>query len=99
VRFYIVALIFVLFEVEVIFLFPWAVVFGNESLIKETQGLWGWFALVEVFLFVLILAIGLVYAWVKGYLDWIQPAPIVEKFESKVPKQLYAELNEKYKKG
>jgi NADH-quinone oxidoreductase subunit A len=98
VRFYIIALVFVLFEVEIIFLFPWAVVFGNAELIKQTNGLWGWFSLVEVFLFILILAIGLVYAWVKGYLDWVQPDPTPEKFESKVPKKLYEEVNEKYKK-
>jgi NADH-quinone oxidoreductase subunit A len=99
VRFYIVALIFVLFEVEIIFLFPWSVVFGNAALIQETNGLWGWFALAEVFLFVVILALGLVYAWVKGYLDWIQPEPSPDKFESKVPKNLYEEVNKKYEKN
>ena len=99
VRFYIIALIFVLFEVEVVFLFPWAVVFGNAELIKETNGLWGWFALAEVFLFVFILALGLVYAWVKGYLDWIRPEPLIEKFESKVPKKLYEDLNQRYDKN
>ena len=78
VRFYIVALLFVLFEVEIVFLFPWSVVFGNAALIKQTNGLWGWFALIEVLLFVVILAFGLVYAWVKGYLDWIQPEPTPE---------------------
>ncbi len=97
VRFYIVALLFVLFEVEIVFLFPWAVVFGNAALIKQTNGLWGWFALIEVLLFVVILAFGLVYAWVKGYLDWIQPEPTPETFESKVPKVLYDKINNKYK--
>lgn len=96
VRFYIVALVFVLFEVETVFLFPWAVVFGNAELVRETNGLWGWFSLVEVFLFVIILAAGLVYAWAKGYLDWIQAEPVPEKFESKVPKDLYEEVNRKY---
>ncbi len=98
VRFYIVALVFVLFEVETVFLFPWAVVFGNAELVRETNGLWGWFSLVEVFLFVVILAAGLVYAWAKGYLDWIQTEPVPEKFESKVPKNLYEEVNRKYAK-
>jgi NADH-quinone oxidoreductase subunit A len=96
IRFYIIALIFVLFEVEVVFLFPWAIVFGNAELIAQTNGLWGWFSLTEVFLFVAVLALGLVYAWMKGYLDWIQPEPTVEKFESKVPMSLYEELNKKY---
>ena len=98
VRFYIIALLFVLFEVEVIFLFPWAVVFGNAQLIEETKGLWGWFSVVEVFLFILILAIGLVYAWVKGHLEWVRPESTPEKFESKVPVQLYEALNKKYEK-
>ncbi len=96
VRFYIVALIFVLFEVEVIFLFPWAVVFGNAELIKQTNGLWGWFSIIEVGVFIVILSLGLVYAWAKGYLEWIRPDSIPEKFESKVPSKLYEELNKKY---
>jgi len=98
VRFYIIALLFVLFEVEILFLFPWATVFGNAKLIEETNGLWGWFAIVEVAIFVFLLALGLVYAWVKGYLDWIKSEPQTEQFESKVPKHLYDELNKKYDK-
>ena len=52
VRFYVVALIFVLFEVELLFLFPWAVVFGNEELIEQTNGQWGWFAMAEMTVFI-----------------------------------------------
>jgi len=95
-RFYIVALLFVLFEVEIIFLFPWATVFGNADLIKQTNGLWGWYAITEVIVFVGLLVIGLAYAWKKGYIDWIQATPAPEKFESKVPKKLYEDLNKKY---
>lgn len=62
VRFYTVALIFLLFDVEVVFLFPWAVVF------KEL----GLFAFVEMVVFVGILAVGLVYAWAKGDLEWVR---------------------------
>ena len=96
IRFYIVALMFILFEVEVIFLFPWATIFANKELIEETNGLWGWFSLVEVILFIAILALGLVYAWVKGYLDWVKPNPEVSTFKGKVPHQLYDQINEKY---
>ncbi|HSZ24817.1 MAG TPA: NADH-quinone oxidoreductase subunit A [Cytophagaceae bacterium] len=96
IRFYVIALIFVLFEVEIIFLFPWAVVFGNAELIKQTNGLWGWFSVIEVFLFIFILTIGLAYAWVKGFLDWIQPASITEEFKSKIPTDLYEAVNKKY---
>jgi NADH-quinone oxidoreductase subunit A len=60
VRYFIFALIFVIFDVEVIFLFPWAVVFRELGL----------FAFVEMLIFLLILILGLVYAWRKGVLHW-----------------------------
>ncbi|MFN6944688.1 MAG: NADH-quinone oxidoreductase subunit A, partial [Cytophagaceae bacterium] len=83
--------------VEIVFLFPWAVVFGQKELIEETNGLWGWFALGEAFLFVAILALGLAYAWVKGHLDWIKPKQEVSDFKSPVPGALYNKINERYK--
>jgi NADH-quinone oxidoreductase subunit A len=98
-RFYIVALIFLLFEVEIVFLFPWATVFGNEQKIIETGGAWAWLALTEVFAFILILALGLVYAWVRGYLDWIKPNPEVPTSETNIPRSAYAAVNEKYTHG
>ncbi|MVM38390.1 NADH-quinone oxidoreductase subunit A [Spirosoma sp. HMF3257] len=98
IRFYVVALVFVLFDVELVFLFPWATVFGQERLIKETGGLWGWFALTEAILFVVILALGLAYVWAKGYLDWVKPQPKVPTLETKVPADLYRKVNEKYQR-
>lgn len=98
VRFYVIALIFVLFEIELLFLFPWAVVFGNEDLIGQTNGQWGWFALAEMTVFVLILVLGLAYAWVKGYLDWVLPLPVIPEVKSPVPADLYKQVNERYKK-
>ncbi|SEI60972.1 NADH dehydrogenase subunit A [Dyadobacter koreensis] len=99
VRFYVVALIFVLFEIELLFLFPWAVVFGNEDLIEQTNGQWGWFAMAEMTVFVLILVLGLAYAWVKGYLDWVRPQPQIPEVKSPVPADLYKQVNERYKKS
>jgi NADH-quinone oxidoreductase subunit A len=99
VRFYVVALIFVLFEIELLFLFPWAVVFGNEDLIEQTNGQWGWFAMAEMTVFVGILVLGLAYAWVKGYLDWVRPQPQIPEVKSPVPLDLYKQVNEKYKKS
>lgn len=96
-RFYIVALIFILFEVEIIFLFPWATVFSRKELVAETNGFWGWFSLVEMIIFILILALGLAYAWVNGLLDWIKPSPPPRDIPSVVPKKLYDTLNEKYR--
>jgi len=61
-RFYTVALVFLLFDVEVVFLFPWAVVFQELGL----------FAFVEMFVFVGILTLGLAYAWAKGDLEWVR---------------------------
>ncbi len=97
IRFYIIALIFLLFEVEIIFLFPWSTIFANEKLIAETQGAWGWFALTEMIIFILILALGLAYAWVNGHLDWIKPEPKPTEFKSPVPKELYDKVNEFYR--
>ncbi len=97
VRYYIVALVFILFDVELAFLFPWAVVFGDRQLDAETGGWWSWYALAEMFLFVALLALGLAYAWVKGHLDWVKPEvkPLIPT--SKVPLHLYDRVNEKYK--
>ena len=67
VRFYVIALIFIIFDVEVIFLFPWAVVFQELS----NNGL-GLLAFIEMFIFVLILIVGFAYVWVKGDLDWVK---------------------------
>jgi NADH-quinone oxidoreductase subunit A len=60
VRFYLTAILFLLFDVEVIFLYPWAV---------ELRHL-GMFGFVEAFIFIAILAVGLLYAWQRGALDW-----------------------------
>jgi NADH-quinone oxidoreductase subunit A len=62
-RFYIIALIFVIFEVELAFLFPWAVLL---------RGL-GWYGFVTGFIFLVILLLSLVYEWGKGNLEWIMP--------------------------
>jgi NADH-quinone oxidoreductase subunit A len=99
IRFYVLALIFLLFEVEIVFLFPWATIFADKNLMEETDGLWGWTALVEMIIFVGILALGLAYAWVKGHLDWIKPNPETQDFKSPVPKELYDKINERYKNG
>ena len=61
IRYYVFALLFVLFDVEAVFIFPWAVQL-------ETLGVFG---LVEMIVFIIILALGLVYAWRKGVLRWV----------------------------
>jgi len=96
IRFYLIAIIFLLFEVEIIFLFPWATVFGQKELIDQTNGLWGWFSLIEMLIFIFILALGLAYAWVKGYLDWPKPEVKKSEFNSHIPNELYENINKKY---
>lgn len=61
VRFYIVAILFVIFDVETIFLFPWAVRYHQL----------GWFGVVEVGVFLVILVVGYVWAYKKGALQWV----------------------------
>jgi NADH-quinone oxidoreductase subunit A len=90
VRFYIVALVFILFEVELVFLFPWATVFGNEQLYEATNGLWAWISITEMFVFIGMVALGLAYAWIKGYLDWVKPEIKIQKHDSGIPKDAYA---------
>lgn len=91
-RFYVVALIFLLFEVELVVLFPWATVFSRQDLNEQTGGLWGWVSLLEMTLFILVLALGLAYAWANGYLDWVKPNPRPTSYKSPVPKEMYDKL-------
>ena len=65
VRFYLVAVLFILFDIEIIFFLPWAVVLNR--FIENALGL---FALVEMGIFIVILLVGYVYAWKKGALEW-----------------------------
>ena len=60
VKFYLIAILFVLFDVEAIYLYPWAVTYDQLGL----------FALVEMLLFIGLLLVGYVYAWKKGALEW-----------------------------
>lgn len=70
IRFYTVALIFLIFDVEVAFLYPWALVF--QSLVKAKLGM---FVFAEVLLFLVILGVGFLYCWLKGDLDWVKATP------------------------
>ena len=61
IRYYLVAMLFVIFDVETVFMFPWAVIFNRLPL----------FLLVEMIVFILILVVGYYYAWQKGALEWV----------------------------
>jgi NADH-quinone oxidoreductase subunit A len=73
IRFYVIALIFIIFDVEIIFLLPWAVVFKNL----------GAFAFFEGLIFIAILMVGLAYVWRKGDLAWIKPEDLQAMREQK----------------
>nr|UNJ18901.1 NADH dehydrogenase subunit 3 [Cyanidiaceae sp.] len=60
VKFYLVAILFLIFDLEISFLFPWCVVLGNIS----------YFGFITIILFLSILTIGFIYEWIKGALDW-----------------------------
>jgi NADH-quinone oxidoreductase subunit A len=60
IRFYLIAVLFILFDIEVVFFLPWAIVFRQLGL----------FGLIEMIIFIAILLVGYVYAWKKGALEW-----------------------------
>ncbi len=64
ISFYLVGMLFILFDVEAAFLYPWAVVY------KELSQGWKWFGFIEMFLYIVILLAGYLYIWKKGALDW-----------------------------
>lgn len=60
VKFYLIAMLFILFDIEIIFMYPWAINFRKL----------GWFGFSEMMVFIGVLTVGLVYVWKKGVLDW-----------------------------
>lgn len=63
IHYFLIAILFIVFDVETLFLFPWAVLLTDKSISV--------FIFFEMIIFVVILALGLVYAWAKGALDWV----------------------------
>jgi NADH-quinone oxidoreductase subunit A len=61
VRYYVIAMLFVIFDIEAVFFYPWAVAFNAI----------GWYGLIEMVLFIVLLLVAYVYAWRKGALDWV----------------------------
>ena len=65
VKFYLVGIVFILFDIEAVFLYPWAVVYRELKM----------FAFVDMLLFVVLILVGFFYVWKKGALDWSSEAP------------------------
>jgi NADH-quinone oxidoreductase subunit A len=78
IRFYVVALIFILFDVEIVFLFPWAVVYKQMGVL----------AFSEMLVFLAVLIVGFAYVWVKGDLDWVRPKPYIAELNDLVSRDL-----------
>jgi NADH-quinone oxidoreductase subunit A len=81
VRFYVIALIFLIFDVEVVFLLPWALVYRNLGL----------FGFLEMAVFLAILFVGYAYVWVKGDLDWDKPRPTIPHIDRPVEPHVASE--------
>jgi NADH-quinone oxidoreductase subunit A len=77
IRFYVIALIFLIFDVEVVFLFPWAVVYQKLGL----------FAFFEMLVFLAILLVGYAYVWTNGDLNWDKPKPQIPVLRRAAPRQ------------
>ncbi len=76
-RFYIVGLAYLIFDVELALLFPWVVVFKDL----------GWYSFWAMVIFLVILILGLVYDWAKGYLEWDKPNPIIPNLSEMIIKR------------
>jgi NADH-quinone oxidoreductase subunit A len=77
-RFYIVALVYLIFDVEVALFYPWAVAYGNAAELAKTMGVSVFqvraTALVDMLFFFGVLLVGFAYLWRFGYLDWVRSA-------------------------
>jgi NADH-quinone oxidoreductase subunit A len=89
--YFIIALLFLLFEIEIIFLIPLAIAFGKSADSHSAVILWG-----AITGFVIILVVGLAYAWINGHLDWMKPAPVKPESSGVVPEERYKEFNKKF---
>lgn len=92
-RFYVIALIFLLFDVEMIFVFPWATIFSDKALIAE-DARWGWLTFTEMLIFIGILLLGLVYVWRKKDLEWIKPEIAQPKVDTAISIDAYQQINQ-----
>ncbi len=72
VEYYSYAILFVLFDVELLFLYPWVTVYVNDAVIATTPGFTTGFSILAMVLFMIVVLLGLVYEWKKGVLEWVR---------------------------
>jgi NADH-quinone oxidoreductase subunit A len=81
-RFYSLALAFIIFEAEILFMFPWAIIYKDQIAAGN-----GFMTFVKMLIFIGILFLGLIYAWAKGDLDWVKPRPAFTVEDVDLPPQ------------
>lgn len=87
IKFYNVAVVFLLFDIEVLFLIPFAVAFKRLLLAEKTTGIsFGTIVFIEIMVFIATLVVGLIYAWKKGIFDWNVQARAEAKVEAQALK-------------
>ncbi len=92
IRFYVMGLIFLIFDVELILIFPWVYTFFDQEILLNNN-LWNIFSFIEILIFILVLAIGLFYIWINQDITWVKPQPIPPKSLNIVPLELYQQFN------
>jgi NADH-quinone oxidoreductase subunit A len=93
-RFYVIALLFLIFDVEIVFLFPWATVYAAPQFLANIPH-WGILSLSEMFVFIGLLLLGLLYVWRKGDLNWLSSKQQIASINSPIPLANYLALNSK----
>lgn len=95
-RFYGIALIFILFEIETILLFPWALVWNEPCSPPLTHTTWTYYAALIGTSFIVILAIALVYAYKHGHFHWSKQTTVYPSLPSAIPQEYYERINRYY---
>ncbi len=93
-RFYVIALLFLIFDVEIVFLFPWATVYAAPEFLANIPH-WGILSLSEMFVFIGLLLLGLLYVWRKGDLNWLSSKQQIASINTNIPLANYLALNSK----
>jgi NADH-quinone oxidoreductase subunit A len=93
-RFYVIALLFLIFDVEIVFLFPWATVYAAPQFLANIPH-WGILSLSEMFVFISLLLLGLLYVWRKGDLNWLSSKQQIASINTPIPLANYLALNSK----
>ena len=94
VKYYLIALLFVLFEAELLFMLPWAKIMQS---IQVQHPAWTWIVFGEISLFILVLCLGMAYAWKKSQSHLFHTSTSIQDLPTKVPEYLYQAVNETYR--